>query len=71
MIPRRPQEIEVTETPLPEVQNGVQYNDQKLMDAIEGKGEIAVTAEEALRTARVIEAAFQSAETHQTVQLDI
>ena len=71
MLPRRQSEIETIETPLPDVINGVDHNYRCLVDAIEGKGALAVTAEEAMRTLVVIEKAFESAATGKAIEMNI
>ena len=63
MAPRRPESVERIALSAPE--GGVhelQVVYYQLLDAIEGKAELTIKPEEALRVMRVMEAAFQSAE---------
>jgi len=72
MAPRRPESVEriALEMPKGEVYElRVVYNQFK--DAIEGKAELTIKPEQALRVMRVMEAAFESAQTGMAINTEI
>ncbi len=72
MAPRSPETVEtiLLSEPTDVIDNlDVVYN--QLIDAIEGKAELAITAEQALRVVKVMEASFESAKTNQAIITEI
>ena len=69
MAPRPRETLEELPLPVPETDARDYY--RMFRDADLGKGPLTVTAEQALRVMRVIDAAFESAETHRSVSVRI
>lgn len=74
MAPRSEQSTETIELSTDDVSDvldslSVAYT--QLIDAIEGKAELTITAEQALRVMKVMEAAFESAETGKSIEVNI
>ncbi|MDP4133661.1 MAG: Gfo/Idh/MocA family oxidoreductase [Bacillota bacterium] len=72
MAPRSPETIETIELKAPtDVIDNVQPTYIQMVNAIEGKAELTIKPEEALRVMKVMEAAFESAKTGQAIFTDI
>lgn len=72
MAPRDPSTVEVFDIHCPEdVVDNLDPVYEQMIDAIEGKCELKIKPEEALRVLKVMEAAFESAETMQAIKTDI
>ena len=72
MAARSESSVRVTELKKPEdVNDTIEPTYLQLFDAIEGKAELTIKPEQALRVMKVMEAAFESAEKHQVIKTDI
>ncbi len=72
MAPRRPESVEKVELKMPEdkvYELRIVYN--QFVNAIEGKAELTIKPEQALRVMRVMEAAFESAKTGMAIKTNI
>ena len=64
MAPRRPESVETIPLSMPEGKvDELRIVYGQMLDAIEGKSELTIKPEQALRVMRVMEAAFESAKT--------
>lgn len=72
MAARSENSVKVTELTKPDdVNDTIEPTYLQLFDAIEGKAELTIKPEEALRVMKVMEAAFESAEKHQVIKTNI
>lgn len=72
MAPRSPETVETFELSEPEgVTDNLTVVYNQLLDAVEGKAELTIKPEEALRVMKVMEAAFESAEKHCALSVNI
>lgn len=72
MAPRNPESTETLELSMPQgITDSVSKSYDQLTDAIEGKAPLAITAEQAMRVMLVMEAAFKSAETKKSIDVEI
>lgn len=72
MAPRNPGSVETIELSEPtDVEDNLDPVYHQLVDAIEGKAELTIKPEQALRVVKVMEAAMQSWETNEVVKTDI
>ncbi len=72
MAPRNPNSVETIDLHEPEdVEDNLDPVYRQLVDAIEGRAELKIKPEEALRVVKVMEAAMRSWETNQVVKTDI
>lgn len=69
MAPRSEDSVEITELSEPlDVMDNLRPTYHQLCDAIEGKAELKITPEQALRVVKVMEAAFESAEKAEVIK---
>ncbi|MDD6735002.1 MAG: Gfo/Idh/MocA family oxidoreductase [Clostridiales bacterium] len=72
MAPRTPDTVETIELSEPtDVVDNLDVVYRQMVDAIEGKAELTIKPEQALRVMRVMEAAFESAESGNAIHTDI
>lgn len=72
MAPRSPETVETIELSEPtDVTDNLDVVYNQLVDAIEGKAELSIKPEQALRVMKVMEAAFESAETGNAIKLSV
>ena len=72
MAPRSPETVETIPLSEPtDVEDNLDVVYRQLVDAIEGKAELTIKPEQALRVMKVMEAAFESAETGNAIHLNI
>lgn len=72
MAPRSQKSTETIELSLPaDVTDSISVVYDQFLDAVEGKAELTITAEQAMRVMQVMEAAFRSAETDSSVDIYI
>ncbi len=72
MAPRRPESVETIELSMPEGKvDELRIVYGQMVDAIEGKAELTIKPEQALRVMRVMEAAFESAKTGMAINTNI
>jgi predicted dehydrogenase len=72
MAPRSAKSIETITLSWPEdVRDGLPVVYDQFLDAIEGKAPLTITAAQAMRVMRVMEAAFVSANEHRAVEVDL
>lgn len=71
MAPRNADTLETIELSEPDIYDSLLVVYNGMLDAIEGKGPLWVTPQEALRVMKVIDAAFLSAEQHTAIKTDI
>ncbi len=72
MAPRDPSTVATLKVAPPDdVVDNLDPTYWQLVDAIEGKAELKIKPEEALRVMKVMEAAFKSAETHEAIKTEI
>lgn len=72
MAPRRPESVERIELKMPDIQiDELRIVYKQLIDAIEGKSELTIKPEQALRVMRVMDAAFESAKTGMAINTNI
>ncbi len=72
MAPRRPESVEHIPLEMPKGQvDELRIVYRQFVDAIEGKAELTIKPEQALRVMRVMEAAFQSAKTGMAINTEI
>ena len=72
MAPRSPESVEEIPIHAPtDVEDNLNPTYYQLVDAIEGKAELTIKPEQALRVMRVMEAAFRSSETGEAIKTEI
>ena len=72
MAPRSPESVEEIPIHAPtDVEDNLNPTYYQLVDAIEGKAELTIKPEQALRVMRVMEAAFKSSETGEAIKTEI
>ncbi len=72
MAPRRPESVERIELSMPDIKiDELRIVYKQMLDAIEGKSELTIKPEQALRVMRVMEAAFESAQTGMAINTEI
>ena len=72
MAPRTPESVEEIPIHAPtDVEDNLNPTYYQLVDAIEGKAELTIKPEQALRVMRVMEAAFRSSETGEAIKTEI
>ena len=72
MAPRSENSTERIELSKPtDVLDDLQVVYDQLLDAVEGKAELTIKSEQALRVMKVMEAAFESAEKHEVIKVNI
>lgn len=72
MAPRSPESVEEIPIHAPtDVEDNLNPTYYQLVDAIEGKAELKIKPEQALRVMRVMEAAFRSSETGEAIKTEI
>ena len=72
MAPRRPDSVETIPLSMPEGQvDELRIVYRQMIDAIEGKAQLTIKPEQALRVMRVMEAAFESAKTGMAINTEI
>ena len=72
MAPRSPETVQTFKISAPEdVTDNLTVVYNQLLDAIEGKAELTIKPEQALRVMKVMEAAFESAEIGNAVKVNI
>ena len=72
MAPRRPESVERIELKMPDIQiDELRIVYKQMIDAIEGKAELTIKPEQALRVMRVMEAAFESAKSGNAINTNI
>lgn len=72
MAPRSPESVEEISIHAPtDVEDNLNPTYYQLVDAIEGKAELTIKPEQALRVMRVMEAAFRSSETGEAIKTEI
>ena len=72
MAPRSPESVEEIPIHAPtDVEDNLNPTYYQLVDAIEGKAELTIKPEKALRVMRVMEAAFRSSETGEAIKTEI
>ncbi len=72
MAPRSENSTEKIKLSMPEdVLDDLQIVYDQFLDAVEGKAELTIKPEQAMRVMKVMEAAFESAEKHQIIKTDI
>jgi predicted dehydrogenase len=72
MAPRNEESTETIELSLPkELHDNLTIVYDQFIDAIEGKAELTIKPEQALRVMRVMEAAFASAESKKSIEVEI
>ena len=72
MAPRSENSTERIELSKPtDVLDDLQVVYNQLLDAVEGKAELTIKSEQALRVMKVMEAAFESAEKHEVIKVNI
>ena len=72
MAPRSPETVETIPLSEPtDVEDNLDVVYRQLVDAIEGKAELTIKPEQALRVMKVMEAAFESSETGNAIHLNI
>ncbi len=72
MAPRNPKSTETIELSMPEgLVDSLSKTYDQLTAAIEGKAPLTITAEQAMRVMKVMEAAFASAETNRVMDVDL
>lgn len=72
MAPRSPESVETIPIHAPtDVEDNLNPTYYQLVDAIEGKAELKIKPEQALRVMRVMEAAFRSSETGEAIKTEI
>lgn len=72
MAPRDPSTVSITELHEPDdVTDNLDVVYDQLVDAIEGKAELKITPQQALRVVKVMEAAFESAQKNEVVKLEV
>ena len=72
MAARSADSVQVTDLSAPtDVTDNIEPTYVQLINAIEGKAELTIKPEEALRVMKVMEAAFESAEKHEVIKVNI
>ena len=72
MAPRSEDTLDITPITAPtDVDDNLNPTYWQLVDKLDGKAELTITAEQALRVVKVMEAAFKSAETGEAIKTDI
>ncbi len=72
MAPRNPESTETIELSMPQgITDSLSKSYDQLTAAIEGKAPLAITAEQAMRVMKVMEAAFESAEKKRAIDVDL
>ena len=72
MAPRRPESVEKIELTMPDIHiDELRIVYKQMIDAIEGSAELTIKPEQALRVMRVMEAAFESAQTGMAINTEI
>ena len=72
MAPRDPETVDTIPVSAPtDVEDNLNPTYRQLVDAIEGKAELTIKPEQALRVVKVMEASFESAKTKNAINTEI